>query len=82
MSGSSKKQVAQPQPVYKSIPMETVQPFMPGYENALAHQLAAGFGGAPQNYLNAFDQSYAPMQVPDYNDWLYSPIPAVKTEIK
>lgn len=44
--------------------MTTVDPFMPGMDQLLANQLAAGFGGSPQSYLTAFNQIYAPMQVP------------------
>jgi hypothetical protein len=40
-------------------------PFMPGAENALAQQLAAGYGGNPADFLAMFQQTYAPMQVLD-----------------
>lgn len=45
-------------------PTSTVQPFMPGMDQSLAQQLAAGFGGNPQDFLSAFSQVYSPMQVP------------------
>ena len=81
MSGSDKKSskpktgttAAAPQPSM------TVQPFMPGMDQALAQQLSAGFGGAPADFLAAFQQSYAPMQVP--TNAVYTPAPA-KTPAK
>ncbi len=45
-------------------PGNTVSPFMPGMDIALAQQLAAGYGGNPQDFMAAFAQTYAPMQVP------------------
>lgn len=45
-------------------PTSTVQPFMPGMDQTIANQLAAGFGGNPQDFLSAFSQVYSPMQVP------------------
>ncbi|WP_336057373.1 hypothetical protein [Nitratireductor sp. CH_MIT9313-5] len=82
MSGSDKKRAANSgnataRASSKAMPMQTVQPFMPGMEEMLAQQLAAGFGGTPQSYTSAFDQTYAPMQVPDYSDWQGNPVPAV-----
>ncbi|XHB99351.1 hypothetical protein ABWH97_13890 [Nitratireductor sp. ac15] len=63
MGNSSKpapqKKEEAPKPV-----MNTVDPFMPGMDQLLANQLAAGFGGTPQSYLTAFNQTYVPMQVP------------------
>ncbi len=55
-------------------PTQTVQPFMPGNDNALAAQLAAGFGGLPADFMAAFQQTYAPMQVP--TGATYQPTPA------
>lgn len=60
----------------KAMPMQTVQPFMPGMDEMLALQLAEGFGGSPKSYTSAFDQTYAPMQVPDYDNWQGNPVPA------
>ena len=45
-------------------PGTTVQPFMPGNDIALAQQLAMGYGGNPADFMAAFQQTYAPMQVP------------------
>ncbi len=47
-----------------SNPTQTVQPFMPEMDIALAQQLAAGFGGNPADFMAAFQQTYSPMQVP------------------
>lgn len=68
MSGSSKKKAASSGNATagassKSMPMQTVQPFMPGMEQMLAQQLAAGFGGTPQSYTSAFSEFYAPTEV-------------------
>ncbi len=65
MGGSSKKPAAKAKPKQEAAPvMMTVDPFMPGMDQMLANQLSAGFGGSPQSYLSAFNQTYAPMQVP------------------
>lgn len=46
------------------VPMRTIQPFMPGFDQTLASQLAMGFGGTPQDYLSQFASIYQPMNVP------------------
>lgn len=43
-----------------------VSPFMPGYDRAIAEQLGMGLGGAPNDYLAAFNQIFSPMNIPTY----------------
>lgn len=59
-------------------PTSTVQPFMPGMDQSLAQQLAAGFGGNPQDFLSAFSQVYSPMQVP--NNATFTDLPAASSK--
>jgi len=67
-SGGSKKktETKKDEPVIPGTgPMMTQQPFMPGMDNALAQQLAMGYGGDPATYLAQLMQTYAPMQILD-----------------
>ena len=48
-------------------PTKTVEPFMPGVDNMIAQQLAAGGYGSPETNLASLLQTYSPMQVPDYS---------------
>lgn len=59
------------------MPMDTVQPAMPGQLDALSQQLAAGYGQAPGDIMANLMQYYAPMSLPDY-----SPQPAPTTPAK
>lgn len=45
----------------------TVQPFMPGMQQALADQLAAGYGQQPADLMTYLSSIYKPMTVPDYS---------------
>ena len=56
-------------------PGTTVQPFTPGMDVALAQQLAMGYGGNPQDFMAAFQQTYAPMQVPSNATYQVPPKP-------
>lgn len=47
-------------------PTMTVQPTMPGQNEAIAAQLAAAFGQTPQGLLAHMNQFYRPMKLPDY----------------
>ena len=49
-----------------TMPMDTVQPAMPGQLNALSQQLASGYGQAPADIMSQLMQYYAPMSLPDY----------------
>ncbi|TGR84610.1 hypothetical protein EN866_32915 [Mesorhizobium sp. M2D.F.Ca.ET.223.01.1.1] len=49
------------------MPMDTVQPAMPGQLDALSQQLAAGYGQAPNDVMAQLMQYYAPMSLPDYS---------------
>ncbi len=74
MSGGGSKSSSKSTPAPAAAgpqPSTTVQPFMPGMDIALAQQLAAGYGGNPQDFMAAFAQTYAPMQVP--NNSTYTP---------
>lgn len=42
----------------------TVQPFMPGWDNSLARQMAAGGFGSEPSLLAYMNQFYSPMQLP------------------
>lgn len=44
----------------------TMQPFMPGFDQAIANQMGQGFGGKPDDYLAAFKQIFQPMTVPTW----------------
>lgn len=76
-SGGSKNKGSGAGAGAKPTPMtyHQVQPFMPGFDNALAQQLAMGFGGAPNDFLKQFAQTYAPMQVPNSPVYM-NPTPA------
>lgn len=67
--GSDKKSNKKKDEPVTAIPgtgaMMTQQPFMPGMDQALAQQLAAGYGGDPSAYLAQLMQTYAPMQILD-----------------
>jgi hypothetical protein len=70
--GSSKKKDTP-----TTMPMDTVQPALPGQLDALSQQLAAGYGQAPGDIMANLMQYYAPMSLPDY-----SPQPAPVTPPK
>ena len=63
-SGGRRRETETPAAPANPNPTSTVQPFMPRMDQMLAQQLAMGFGGTPQDFLTAFAQTYAPMQVP------------------
>jgi hypothetical protein len=67
--GSSKPKTtpkaAEPAPA--PTPGPTVQPFMPGMDNMLAQQLAAGGYGNVGDLLSYFQQIYSPMTMPGSN---------------
>jgi len=44
----------------------TMQPFMPGFDQAIADQMGQGFGGKPADYMAAFQKIFSPMTVPVY----------------
>jgi hypothetical protein len=60
-----------------TMPMDTVQPAMPGQLNALSQQLASGYGQAPADIMSQLMQYYAPMSLPDYGPQP-TPTPAPK----
>ena len=69
MGGSSKKSTtpsaaATPAPQQATM---TMQPFMPGMQQALADQLGAGYGQSPNDLMTYLSSIYKPMQVPDYS---------------
>lgn len=78
MSGGSKSKASEGDKV-QGPPTTSVQPFMPGMDQLLAGQLAAGFGGSPTSYLTGMNQYYAPMQVPDYSNYTGAPVVASST---
>jgi hypothetical protein len=59
------------------MPMDTVQPAMPGQLDAISQQLSAGYGQAPSDIMANLMQYYAPMSLPDY-----SPQPTPTTPAK
>jgi hypothetical protein len=67
--GSSKPKTtpkaAEPAPA--PTPGPTVQPFMPGMDNMLAQQLAAGGYGNVGDLLSYFQNIYSPMTMPGSN---------------
>lgn len=50
-----------------AMPMDTVQPAMPGQLNAISQQLSSGYGQAPADIMANLMQYYAPMSLPDYS---------------
>jgi hypothetical protein len=68
--GSSSKKKTTPkaaEPAPAPTPGPTVQPFMPGMDNMLAQQLAAGGYGNVGDLLSYFQQIYSPMTMPGSN---------------
>lgn len=62
-SKKSKKEESSGLPGYMTEgPM--VQPFMPGWDNMISNQLAAGGYGSAPDLLTYIQQFYSPMQVP------------------
>jgi hypothetical protein len=59
------------------MPMDTVQPAMPGQLDAISQQLSAGYGQPPADIMSNLMQYYAPMSLPDY-----SPQPTPTTPAK
>jgi len=49
------------------MPMDTVQPAMPGQLDAISQQLSAGYGQPPADIMANLMQYYAPMSLPDYS---------------
>lgn len=45
----------------------TMPPFMPGFDQAIAQQLAQGYGQQPQDFLDYFKQLYSPIRMPAYD---------------
>lgn len=67
MSGGSKKtETPKTDTTTSATPMQTIQPGMPGQINALANQLAAGFGQQSGDVLSQLMQYYQPMSLPNY----------------
>ena len=69
MGGSSKKSTtdnaaATPTPQQATM---TMPAFMPGMQQALADQLAAGYGQQPADLMTYLSSIYKPMTVPDYS---------------
>lgn len=60
-----------------TMPMDTVQPAMPGQLDTLSQQLASGYGQAPADIMSQLMQYYAPMSLPDYGPQP-TPAPAPK----
>lgn len=56
-----------PKPTNTTMPMDTVQPSMPGQLDAISQQLASGYGQQPADIMSQLMQYYAPMQLPDYS---------------
>jgi hypothetical protein len=67
MSGGGGGGNSQPKPTNTTMPMDTVQPAMPGQLDAISHQLASGYGQSPTDIMSQLMQYYAPMQLPDYS---------------
>lgn len=57
---------AQPAPAGQ-VNMANFQPFFPGQQEMLAQQMAQGFGGSPQAYVEYMNGYHRPMQVPILN---------------
>ena len=68
MGGSSKKSTtdnaATPTPQQATM---TMPAFMPGMQQALADQLAVGYGQQPADLMTYLSSIYKPMTVPDYS---------------
>ena len=69
MGGSSKKSTtdnaaATPTPQQATM---TMPAFMPGMQQALADQLAMGYGQQPADLMTYLSSIYKPMTVPDYS---------------
>lgn len=57
-------------------PTMTVQPTMPGQNEAIAAQLAAAFGQSPQGLLAHFNSFYRPMKLPNFDPAAQAPAPS------
>ena len=74
--GGSKKKKEEEVTPSEPMPTRTVQPFIGDNQNMLAQQLAAGGYGDLASILASFQQTYAPMNVPDYSP---QPVPEPTT---
>ncbi len=54
-------------------PTMTVQPTMPGQNEAIAAQLAAAFGQSPAGLLAHMNQFYRPMKLPNFDPAVQKP---------
>jgi hypothetical protein len=66
-SGKKKTTPKAAEPAPAPTPGPTVQPFMPGMDNMLAQQLAAGGYGNVGDLLSYFQNIYSPMTMPGSN---------------
>ena len=69
MSGGDKNK-AQPAATGTQTPQQatmTIPAFMPGMQQALADQLAMGYGQQPADLMTYLSSIYKPMTVPDYS---------------
>lgn len=60
-------------------PTTTMQPFQPGMQQALADQLAMGYGQQPADIMAYLSSIYKPMTVPDYSPKAATPQPTPAT---
>lgn len=69
MGGSSKKSTTDSKATTPTPqqPMMTVQPFAPGMQQALADQLAMGYGQQPADLMGYLSSIYKPMTIPDFS---------------
>lgn len=76
MGGSSKSSTtpsAATTPVTQ--PTTTMAPFAPGMQQALADQLAMGYGQQPADIMAYLSSVYSPMTLPDYSRPASTPAP-------
>lgn len=58
---------AQTPPWMKNVSPQTMQQGMPGQLQAIAAQLAGGFGGKPADFMKHLDQTYDPVRSMNFN---------------
>jgi len=76
--GSSGKTPTNPSAAASPTPQQpttTMQPFMPGMQQALADQLAMGYGQQPADLMAYLSSIYSPMALPDYSRPASTPAP-------
>lgn len=54
---------------YANAPVtQTIQPFMPGFQNMLAEQLSGGYGGGGMDFAAMLSSMYSPMSLVNYKE--------------